>query len=92
MIGRDLLGYRGSPPHPRWPGGARVAVSVVVNFEEGAEHSIADGDDENEAIYEIEQRLVGRPDPAIDRRSSESTVNPGLTPPNSEILLVGIFI
>jgi peptidoglycan/xylan/chitin deacetylase (PgdA/CDA1 family) len=66
MIGRDLLGYRGSPPHPRWPGSARVAVSVVVNFEEGAEHSIADGDDENEAVYEIEQRLVGRPDPAID--------------------------
>src|SRR5215472_5273469 len=59
-LSRDLLGYGGSPPDPRWPGGARVAVSVVVNFEEGAEYSIADGD------YEIEQRIVGRPDPAID--------------------------
>jgi hypothetical protein len=36
---RDLLGYAGSPPDPRWPGGARVAVSIVVNFEEGAEFS-----------------------------------------------------
>jgi allantoinase len=63
---RDLLGYGGSPPDPGWPGGARVAVSLVVNFEEGAEYSIADGDAENEAVYEIEQRVVGRPDPAID--------------------------
>jgi peptidoglycan/xylan/chitin deacetylase (PgdA/CDA1 family) len=63
---RDLLGYGGTPPDPHWPGGARVAVSLVVNFEEGAEYSIADGDGENEAVYEIEQRVVGRPDPAID--------------------------
>jgi peptidoglycan/xylan/chitin deacetylase (PgdA/CDA1 family) len=63
---RDLLGYAGSPPDPHWPGGARVAVSIVVNFEEGAEFSISDGDHENEAVYEIEQRLAGRPDPAID--------------------------
>src|SRR5260370_15024530 len=62
----DLLGSAGSPPDPRWPGGARVAVSIVVNFEEGAEFSINDGDCENEAVYEIEQRLAGRPDPAID--------------------------
>ena len=52
--------------NPRWPGGARVAVSIVVNFEEGSELSISDGDPENEAVYEIEQRLAGRPDPAID--------------------------
>jgi len=38
---RDLLGYAGSPPHPHWPGGARVAVSIVVNFEEGAESPMA---------------------------------------------------
>jgi len=43
MAARDLLGYGGKPPDPRWPGGARVAVSFVVNFEEGAEFSIADG-------------------------------------------------
>jgi len=63
---RDLLGYAGAPPDPHWPGGARVAVSIVVNFEEGAEFSMSDGDPENEAVYEIEQRLAGRPDPAID--------------------------
>jgi peptidoglycan/xylan/chitin deacetylase (PgdA/CDA1 family) len=63
---RDFLGYAGSPPDPRWPGGARVAVSLVVNFEEGAEYSISDGDGENEAVYEIDQQLPGRPDPAID--------------------------
>src|ERR1700726_5285355 len=63
---RDLLGYAGSPPDPRWPGAAGVAVSIVVNFEEGAEFSVTDGDPENEAVYEIEQRLAGRSDPAID--------------------------
>src|ERR1700739_957068 len=63
---RDLLGYAGSPPDPHWPGGARIAVSFVVNFEEGAEYSIADGDGENEAGYEIAQSLDGQPDPAID--------------------------
>lgn len=65
MSGRDLLGYAGNPPDPRWPEGARVAVSFVVNFEEGAEFSITDGDDRNEAIYEIEQQFSVA-DPAID--------------------------
>ena len=65
---RDLLGYAGSPPNPHWPGGARVAVSIVVNFEEGSEFSISDGDPENEAVYEIEQRLVGQPDPGAGRK------------------------
>ena len=65
---RDLLGYAGSPPHPHWPGGARVAVSIVVNFEEGAELLVTDGDPENEAVYEIEQPVIGQPNPAIDSR------------------------
>lgn len=74
---RDLLGYAGSPPDARWPGGARVAVSIVVNFEEGAEFSVTDGDPENEAVYEIEQRLAGRPDPAIDSHSNTVRVPGG---------------
>ena len=45
---RDLAGYRGAPPNPRWPGGARVAVSLVVNFEEGGEFAVSDGDPVNE--------------------------------------------
>jgi len=62
---RDLLGYAGRPPDPRWPGGARLALSFVVNFEEGAEFSVSEGDAVNEAIYEVDHRLEG-PDPCIE--------------------------
>src|SRR3954462_10105258 len=41
---RDLVGYNGSPPKVSWPGGARVAISLVVNYEEGSELAIGDGD------------------------------------------------
>jgi len=41
---RDLVGYGGRWPDPRWPGGARVALNVVVNYEEGSEYSYPDGD------------------------------------------------
>lgn len=41
---RDLVGYAGSPPDPRWPGGARVALNFVINHEEGGERSILHGD------------------------------------------------
>jgi putative urate catabolism protein len=41
---RDLHGYGAHPPHPRWPGQARVAVQFVLNFEEGAENSVLHGD------------------------------------------------
>jgi putative urate catabolism protein len=41
---RDLVGYGRTPPEVRWPGGANVAVQFVVNYEEGAESSILDGD------------------------------------------------
>lgn len=40
---RDLRGYGEHPPDVRWPGGARVAVSLVLNIEDGAERSIARG-------------------------------------------------
>ena len=63
---RDFLGRGRDKPPARWPEGARVAVSFVVNFEEGAEYSMTDGDDQNEAIYEVEHRLVGAPDLCID--------------------------
>ena len=32
---RDLAGYGANPPDPRWPGGARLALQVVLNYEEG---------------------------------------------------------
>ena len=41
---RDLQGYGANPPHARWPGGARVALSFVLNFEEGGENSVLHGD------------------------------------------------
>ncbi len=62
---RDLLGYGATPPNACWPGDARVAVSFVLNFEEGAERSIAEGDERNEAVYEVIDRLEGVPDPCL---------------------------
>jgi putative urate catabolism protein len=47
---RDLAGYGRKPPDPRWPGGARVAVQFVINFEEGGENSILHGDAAAEAF------------------------------------------
>jgi peptidoglycan/xylan/chitin deacetylase (PgdA/CDA1 family) len=43
--GRDLIGYAGNPPAVRWPGGARIAISLAVHYEEGSERSVGDGDD-----------------------------------------------
>ncbi len=60
--GRDLAGYGPSPPDPQWPGGARVALSIVVNVEEGAELSIASGDERNESGPETGQLVEGAPD------------------------------
>lgn len=45
---RDVVGYGGRPPHPRWPEGARLALNLVLNLEEGSEPSIPDGDPESE--------------------------------------------
>jgi allantoinase len=41
---RDLIGYGRNPPHPHWPGGARVALQFVLNYEEGGESSVLHGD------------------------------------------------
>jgi peptidoglycan/xylan/chitin deacetylase (PgdA/CDA1 family) len=64
-VARDLVGYAGAQPNPRWPGDARVAVSFVVNFEEGAEFTVSEGDNRNEGIYEVDHRIDG-PDPCIE--------------------------
>lgn len=47
---RDLMGYGQHPPHPRWPGDARIAVQFVVNYEEGGERCLLHGDVESEAF------------------------------------------
>ena len=41
---RDLIGYGRQPPHPRWPGGARLALQFVLNHEEGGENNVLHGD------------------------------------------------
>ena len=45
---RDFVGYGAEPPDPQWPGGARIAVNINVNFEGGGERSILEGDDVSE--------------------------------------------
>ena len=47
---RDMRGYGSSPPHPRWPGEARLALQFVVNYEEGGENNVLHGDDASEAF------------------------------------------
>jgi len=49
-MSRDLVGYGATPPDPRWPNGARIAVQFVINYEEGAERSIELGDGGSEAF------------------------------------------
>ncbi|MBI3513222.1 MAG: polysaccharide deacetylase family protein [Proteobacteria bacterium] len=63
---RDFRGYGNQPPDPAWPGGARVAVSIVVNVEEGAELSRSDGDERNEAAHEIPHEVIGGPNVGMD--------------------------
>jgi len=47
---RDLVGYGAAPPDAHWPGGAKVAVQFVINYEEGAENSVINGDKGSEAF------------------------------------------
>lgn len=65
---RDLLGYGGRWPEFSWPGGQRLAVSVVVNFEEGAEQQVIDGDPVSERMGEVISVVPeGRPDPGQEQ-------------------------
>ncbi len=58
MAGRNFAGYGGNPPHPHWPGDARIAVQFVLNIEEGAESCVLNGDAQSEAYL---HELPGRP-------------------------------
>ena len=59
---RDFRGHAGLSPIRHWPNGATLAVSVVVNVEEGAELSRGMGDEANEFIYEAVERVEGQRD------------------------------
>ena len=54
---RDFVGYGPNPPQVEWPDGARIAVSVVVNYEEGSEYSLLDGDAQREASAEVPSQI-----------------------------------
>ncbi len=47
---RDMIGYGANPPDAKWPGGAKIAVQIVMNYEEGGERSLLHGDNESEAF------------------------------------------
>ena len=53
MSERDFVGYGPSPLPVEWPDGARIAISVVVNYEEGSEYSLLDGDPHRESNSEV---------------------------------------
>jgi len=54
---RDFVGYGRYPPDPKWPTGTPVVVNLVVNYEEGAEYSLLDGDDSNDAWGEYSYEI-----------------------------------
>ena len=47
---RDLSGYGATPPDPQWPNGAKIAVQIVLNYEEGGENNLLHGDAGSEAF------------------------------------------
>ena len=47
---RDMTGYGPNPPKANWPGGAKIAVQIVLNYEEGGENNILHGDAASEAF------------------------------------------
>ncbi|MEC9356123.1 MAG: polysaccharide deacetylase family protein [Gemmatimonadota bacterium] len=58
---RDFVGYAQSPPDIRWPGNKRLAVNFVLNYEEGSEPSLEDGDGYSDAtLTEVSQPRVPR--------------------------------
>ena len=67
---RDLIGYGRTPPDPRWPGNARVAVQFVLNYEEGGENSILHGDPASEAF--LSEIIGAQPWPGMRHMNMES--------------------
>lgn len=66
---RDLVGYGADVPHARWPGGARIALSFVLNYEEGGEHSVLHGDAASETFL---SEIIGAQAFAMRHLSMES--------------------
>jgi putative urate catabolism protein len=67
---RDLIGYGAAPPDPQWPGGARLALQIVINYEEGGENAILHGDAASEAF--LSEIIGAAPLPGLRHLSIES--------------------
>ena len=70
MSARDLAGYGRTPPDPRWPGGARLAVSFVLNYEEGGERTPLEGDAVAESF--LHEVVGASPEPGRRDLNAES--------------------
>jgi putative urate catabolism protein len=55
---RNLIGYGRTPPHANWPGNARIAVQIVLNYEEGGENCVLHGDNASETFL---SEMIGAP-------------------------------
>ena len=60
---RDFVGYGRNPPHPQWPGNARIAVQIALNYEAGGERNVLHGDPHSEDVladgpFEVEVSLA----------------------------------
>lgn len=67
---RNLVGYGEHPPHPQWPGQARIALSFVLNYEEGGERNVLHGDKESEAF--LSEMVAAQPLQGARNMSMES--------------------
>src|SRR5579872_1676119 len=67
---RDLIGYGANPPEAQWPGGARIAVQFVINYEEGGENAIFHGDPAAEAF--LTEWIGAQPVPGMRNMNIES--------------------
>lgn len=67
---RDLRGYAESPPDPKWPGAARLALQIVLNYEEGGENTLLNGDSHSEAF--LSEIVNARPLEGVRHMSMES--------------------
>jgi allantoinase len=71
---RDLVGYAGQAPNPGWPNAAQIAVSIVLNYEEGGENCILHGDAHSESVL---TDVGGEPLPNARNLNVESTFEYG---------------
>ncbi|HET9126289.1 MAG TPA: polysaccharide deacetylase family protein [Solirubrobacteraceae bacterium] len=63
---REIVGYGERPPKVEWKNGARVAVQIVINYEEGSEKTYAMGDAQNDGLYELPFEVEGQRDLAVE--------------------------